>query len=120
MGLFAKLVERVSDNPVLFIFLRGILENNFKAIRAVIRKDLKAGAVRTLDLGCGPGAFSDLFESGDYVGVDMNKRYIAYAQRARKGTFIAGDARKVELPDGRFDQALIFGLLHHLPDDDVR
>jgi len=121
MGLFAKLVERVSDNPVLFIFFRGILENNFTAIRAVIRRDLKLGqGLRSVDLGCGPGAFSDLFDGDDYVGVDMNGRYIDYARRARKGAFVRGDARKVELPDARFDQALIFGLLHHLPDDDVR
>jgi ubiquinone/menaquinone biosynthesis C-methylase UbiE len=121
MGLFAKLVERVSDNPVLFIFFRGLLENNFTAIRGVIRSELKLGqGLRSLDLGCGPGAFSDLFEGDDYVGVDMNIRYIEFARRARKGTFVVGDARKVELPDARFDQALIFGLLHHLPDDDVR
>ena len=121
MGLFANLVERVSDNPVLFIFFRGILENNFKAIRAVVRKELKLGqGLRSLDLGCGPGAFSDLFDGDDYVGVDMNARYIEYARRARKGAFLRGDARKVELPDARFDQALIFGLLHHLPDEDVR
>jgi ubiquinone/menaquinone biosynthesis C-methylase UbiE len=121
MGLFAKLVERVSDHPVLFIFIRGILENDFKAIRAVIRRELELGrGLRCLDLGCGPGAFSDLFEGDDYVGVDLNARYIEYANRARKGSFVVGDARKLELPDARFDQTLIFGLLHHLPDDGVR
>lgn len=121
MGLFATVVEKISDHPVLFIFFRSILENNFKAIRAVIRKDLKLGqGLRTLDLGCGPGAFSDLFEKDDYVGVDLNPRYIEYARHHRKGTFVVGDATRIELPDRRFDQVLIFGLLHHLPDDDVR
>jgi ubiquinone/menaquinone biosynthesis C-methylase UbiE len=121
MGLFQTLVEKISDHPVLFIFIRGILENDFKAIRATIRQDLKLdGRLRSLDLGCGPGAFSDLFDGHDYVGVDMNARYIEHARRHRKGTFIAGDARRVELPDAGFDQILIFGLLHHLPDADVR
>ena len=121
MGLLAKLVERVSDNPVLFIFCRGIVENNFKAIRTVIRRDLELGrGLRSLDLGCGPGAFSDLFDGDDYVGVDMNARYIDYARRKRKGSFLVGDARSMHLPDSRFDQTLIFGLLHHLPDEDVR
>jgi len=120
MGLLATIVERVSDNPVLFIFFRGILENDFKAIRAVIRRDLKLGqGLRCLDLGCGPGAFSDLFHGDDYVGVDMNARYIGYASRKRKGEFVVGDARSTPLPDARFDQTLIFGLLHHLPDEDV-
>lgn len=121
MGLLAKVVEKISDHPVLFIFCRSLLENDFKAIRAVIRRDLKlAPGVRTLDLGCGPGAFSDLFEQGDYVGADLNPRYIDWARQHRKGTFVVADARQLELPDERFDQILIFGLLHHLPDEVVR
>lgn len=121
MGLLAKVVEKISDHPVLFIFCRSLLENDFKAIRAVIRRDLKlAPGVRTLDLGCGPGAFSDLFEQGDYVGADLNPRYIDWARQHRKGTFVLADARQLELPDERFDQILIFGLLHHLPDEVVR
>lgn len=120
MGLLSTVVEKVSDHPVLFIFFRSLLENDFKAIRKVMRDHLEFGAERrTLDLGCGPGAFSDLFEGNDYVGVDMNPRYIEHARRHRKGTFVVGDARKLELPDNRFDQAMIFGLLHHLSDDDV-
>jgi len=120
MGLLATIVERVSDNPVLFIFFRGIVENNFKAIRGVIRRDLKLGqGLRSLDLGCGPGAFSDLFDGDEYVGVDMNARYIDYARRKCRGSFVVGDARRMDLPDSGFDQTLIFGLLHHLPDEDV-
>jgi len=121
MGLLAKIVERISDHPVLFIFCRSLLENDFKAIRAVIRRDLRVGhGLRTLDLGCGPGAFADLFNGDDYVGADLNARYIDHARRHRRGTFLVSDARRVDLPDARFDQVLIFGLLHHLPDDDVR
>src|SRR6185503_5601510 len=91
VGLFAKLVETISDHPVLFIFLRGILENDFKAIRAVIRREMNLSpGVRTLDLGCGPGAFADLFEAGDYVGVDLNARYIDHARRTRRGVFVVG------------------------------
>ena len=121
MSLFGRLVQKISDNPVLFIFLRGILENDFKAIRSTIRREMDLGpGARTLDLGCGPGAFSDLFEKGDYVGVDLNVGYIDYARKTRKGAFIVSDAKHVDLPDGRFSQALIFGLLHHLPDEEVR
>lgn len=121
MGLFSTIVERVSDHPVLFIFIRGLLENDFKAIRAVIRRELRVGeGLSTLDLGCGPGAFAGLFAGDDYVGADLNARYVDYARKKYKGTFVHGDARKLDLPDGRFQQVLIFGLLHHLPDDDVR
>jgi len=121
MGFFATVIERVSDNPILFIFFRSLLENDFKSIRSVIRSELKLGeGLRTLDLGCGPGAFADLFHGDDYVGADINARYIDHARRHRRGSFVVGDARKLDLPDDRFDQVLIFGLLHHLPDDAVR
>ena len=121
MGLLSTVVEQVSDHPVLFIWIRSILENDFSAIRATIRASLSVQpGVRTLDLGCGPGAFSPMFDGGDYVGADLNARYIAYARGRFKGTFVVADARRVDLPAERFDQVLIFGLLHHLPDDDVR
>lgn len=121
MGLISKLVETISDHPVLFIFCRSVLENDFRAIRALIRRELRLGqGLRTLDFGCGPGAFADLFGGDDYVGADLNARYIEYARRHCKGTFVVADARKADLPDRRFDQVLIFGLLHHLPDEDVR
>lgn len=121
MSLLARLIEWVSDHPVLFIFFRGILENDFKAIRAIIRRELDLSpGTRTLDLGCGPGAFADLFTGQDYVGVDLNARYIEHARKHRPGAYQVGDARKLDLPDARFDQVLIFGLLHHLDDDAVR
>ena len=121
MSLLHSIVERISDNPVIFIFCRSLLENDFKAIRAVIRRHLRLGeGNRSLDLGCGPGAFADMFVGNDYVGADLNRRYIEWARKHRPGTFVVGDARSVDLPDDRFDQVLIFGLLHHLPDEDVK
>ncbi len=121
MGLFARLVERISDHPVLFIFIRGIVENDFKAIRAVIRRQLKPGiGLKSLDLGCGPGAFAAVFKGDDYVGVDLNPRYISHAQRHCPGRFLCCDARQTNLSDSFFDQVLIFGLLHHLSDEAVR
>ncbi len=121
MNLLAKIVEKISDHPVLFIFCRSLLENDFRAIRSIIRRDLDLGPGRSsLDLGCGPGAFSDMFAQGDYVGADLNRGYIEYARKHHKGSFLVADASRLDLPEARFDQILIFGLLHHLPDDTVR
>jgi SAM-dependent methyltransferase len=113
--MFSKLVAWISDQPAIFLFLRGVLENDFRAIRATIRAGLDGGAgVRTLDLGCGPGAFSTLFASEKYVGIDINPRYIEYARRHFKGEFQARDARATGLAEASVDQVLVFGLLHHL------
>jgi ubiquinone/menaquinone biosynthesis C-methylase UbiE len=118
--MFSKLISWLSDQPALFLFLRGVLENDFRAIRATIARglDMRAG-VRTLDLGCGPGAFSTPFPPETYVGIDINPRYIAYACRHFKGKFQVGDAQHVDLADRSVDQVLVFGLLHHLDDGTV-
>ena len=115
--MLSKLIAWLSDQPALFLFLRGVLENDFRAIRAIIARDLPGhGAARTLDLGCGPGAFSTLFDPEKYVGVDLNPRYLAHARQHFQGQFLVGDARRIEIADRAIDQVLVFGLLHHLDD----
>ena len=37
---------------------------------------------RVLDVGCGPGTNTAHFANADYLGVDINERYIRYARRA--------------------------------------
>lgn len=114
-------IEKLSDQPGIFLFCRGILEGNFKAIRQVIQERLPVSdGRRVLDVACGPGAFSDLFRPDSYCGVDLNENYIRYARRHYRGSFACMDARRLDFPESSFDDALIFGLLHHLDDDDVR
>ncbi len=114
-------IEKLSNHPGLFLFCRAILEGNFKAIRQIIRDRLPVEpGRRILDVACGPGAFSVLFPPESYCGVDINQRYISYASRHYRGSFSVMDARKLEFDDASFDDALIFGLLHHLNDEDAK
>jgi len=119
--LLRYVIEKLSNQPGIFLFCRGILEGNFKTIRQVIQERLPvADGRRVLDLACGPGAFSDLFQPNSYCGVDLNESYIGYARRHYRGSFECMDARRLDFPEASFDDALIFGLLHHLDDDDAR
>ncbi len=114
------IIEKLSNHPGLFLFCRGLLEADFTAIRQTIQENLPSGdGHRVLDVACGPGAFSPLFAPDGYAGIDINPRYISYARSHFKGNFSVQDARKMEFEDGSFDQALIYGLLHHLSDEDV-
>jgi len=110
------LAARVAQNPALFMACRSILENGFRQVRRHIRAELRPGS-GTLHLGCGTGAFADLF-TGEYTGIDLNRRYIEYARAHRRGTFLNRDATAIG-EVGPFAQVLIFGLLHHLTDDQV-
>ncbi|HEU4946641.1 MAG TPA: methyltransferase domain-containing protein [Kribbella sp.] len=79
--------------------------------------------MRVLDVGCGTGDVVEYLEGVDYVGVDINPRYIEAAGRAHagKGRFLTTSVD--ELPTdrlGRFDAVIAIGLLHHVSDDIVR
>ncbi|MGH7663007.1 MAG: class I SAM-dependent methyltransferase [Gemmatimonadaceae bacterium] len=77
------------------------------------------GARRVLDVGCGPGTNARHFSHTEYVGVDVNQRYIEHARRSCTGTFLVADAAapaplaSVGQP-GTFDFVLANSLLHHL------
>jgi len=112
---------RILGHPVLSVFVRAVLEDDLEAVRATVRRHLVLDRrLRTLELGCGPGILADLFESQDYVGVDPNRRHVEHARRRRPGFFIVADPRQLDLPNGRFDQVLISGMFHRLPDAGVR
>jgi len=79
------------------------------------------GRVRSvLDVACGPGTNTSNFTKSDYLGIDLNERYIQDARRRHGRDFIAVDARiYTAAPQSRFDFILINSFLHHLNTEDV-
>ena len=55
----------------------------------------------------------------NYTGIDLNSNYIEYANKNYRGTFEVQDARALAFAEDSFDDVLVYGLLHHLEDDDV-
>ncbi|HXV60880.1 MAG TPA: class I SAM-dependent methyltransferase [Vicinamibacteria bacterium] len=119
-NMLHAVIEKLSNYPRLFLFCRGLFESNFIVIRSTIREHLGSSPERrVIDVACGPGAFSDLFDEGSYTGIDLNPNYVRYAREHYRGTFELQDARALDFPQGSFDDALVYGLLHHLDDVDV-
>jgi len=105
----------------VFMFLRRILEANFKAQKKVLQNDFapKVGE-KILDIGCGTGEFSVFFQSAVYTGIDTEKKYIDYAQRNYKGKFLTIDATQLPFSENAFDKIIIMGVLHHMNDEQCR
>lgn len=79
------------------------------------------GVRRVLDVACGPGTNTHHFAGSDYLGVDINERYIRNARKRHGRTFIAADVREYGLDTGeKFDFILVNSFLHHLNDEEVR
>ena len=78
------------------------------------------GIRRVLDVACGPGTNTKYFAGADYLGIDINERYIQDARRRYSRNFVAADVLTyVAPPDDRFDFVLVNSFLHHLPTKDV-
>jgi cyclopropane fatty-acyl-phospholipid synthase-like methyltransferase len=78
-----------------------------------------------LDIGCGTGKILDyLPKSVEYVGVDLNQKYIAYASEKykKRARFISADVSDLSefIPRSeKFDIILATALLHHLDDEEI-
>ena len=83
----------------------------------VWRHNERSSIRRVLDVGCGPGTNSAEFTGLDYLGVDINPAYIAYARHRHSGAFAVADVRSDSIPGrGTYDFVLVNSLLHHLDD----
>lgn len=118
--MFEKLLDRVSQLPFLWSLLRRIVEADFKGEKALIStelKPLKPNDQRLfLDFGCGTGEFANCFSVENYVGIDLSRQYLSFAQQTQKGNFVAMNGIALAFKSESFDAALVVGVLHHLPD----
>ena len=70
---------------------------------------------RVLDVGCGPGTNTAHFAHAEYVGIDINPRYVAWARRRHRREFVVADIRTYAFPgDRKFDFVLVNSFLHHV------
>jgi SAM-dependent methyltransferase len=76
---------------------------------------------KVLDIGCGPGDMLENLPAVDYLGFDINPRYVEAARKrfSNRGRFFCGDVglTAIDREAGSFDLVLATGVLHHLDDD---
>lgn len=101
-------IYRIWQRPFARMKLRPVLEEN----------DLSR-VKRVLDAGCGPGINTRCFDRSTYIGVDINKRYVASARMRHSRSFVVADVTRSPFREGEFDFILLNSLLHHLRDDEV-
>ncbi|HEY7864034.1 MAG TPA: class I SAM-dependent methyltransferase, partial [Thermoanaerobaculia bacterium] len=87
----------------------------------ILRHNDLGSASRVLDVGCGPAINTSFFSSGEYLGLDINPRYISYARRKTGREFLVADMTRWA-PQGseRFDFVLVNSFFHHVDDQYAR
>jgi trans-aconitate methyltransferase len=108
-----KLIDTIMSLPPVYrLWMAPFAERKIAPILA--HNDLRR-ARRVLDVGCGPGTNTHHFSSAEYLGIDLNERYIQDALSRYDKRFIAADVAKfVVAPDERFDFILVNSFLHHI------
>jgi SAM-dependent methyltransferase len=81
-------------------------------LRPVFQHNDMSRVRRVLDVGCGPGTNAAHFHSVDYLGLDLNPKYIERAQRKYARSFQVADVTTYAF-DRKFDFVLMNSLLHH-------
>jgi SAM-dependent methyltransferase len=111
-------VERIMEQPWVYrLWQAPFAEKKFSPVQRYIDH---VSVRRVLDVGCGPGTNAAKFRHVEYVGVDINEKYLAMGRAKYPGLFIQADLATADLSHlGTFDTILVNSFLHHLPDDAV-
>ena len=108
--------------PAVYRLFVRLVGSNYREtyVREYVRP---VAGQRLFDIGCGPGDVLAYLPDVDYVGVDLNARYIRAANRrfGQRGIFRHENVADTVVRDAAsFDTVMANGLLHHLTDDEVR
>jgi len=86
-----------------------------KYVTKLLSGKINFSGKRVLDFGCGTGSYSFLFDPDKYLGVDVDGKRIAYAQKHYpKYKFQKIDANTLKIEKDKFDYIFIVSVLHHL------
>jgi SAM-dependent methyltransferase len=87
----------------------------------VLRHNDLSRVRRVLDAACGPGTNSGFFPHADYLGIDINDRYLDYARRIYGRRYVQADLLDYNVDtNGRFDFVLVNSFFHHVDDAGTR
>jgi ubiquinone/menaquinone biosynthesis C-methylase UbiE len=102
--------------PAVFGFMNCIPMNPYQEV--IVREADLGPDAKVLDLGCGRGHLSTVFDADRYVGIDSAATFIAHAQRRNpRYTYRVMDATRLEFDDSSFDCVVVMGVFHHMDDE---
>jgi 2-polyprenyl-3-methyl-5-hydroxy-6-metoxy-1,4-benzoquinol methylase len=119
-------IRRILEFPFVYETFQTLVGHK-AFIRRLVKDFIQPfPGARILDIGCGTCAILDELPNDiEYVGVDLNPKYVESAKSRYKdnnATFYCGrvdDMVDKEHKFGQFDIALAIGILHHIGDNEA-
>ena len=111
-------VDAILDRPALYRLWQAPFAN--KKLEPLFRYNDMAKVGKVLDVGCGPGTNTRHFIDSDYLGIDLNQRYINNARERYRCRFVVADVTRFSNEcRERFDFILVNSILHHIDKPNV-
>jgi ubiquinone/menaquinone biosynthesis C-methylase UbiE len=115
-------IHKFFSFPLVYSLTQKIMSGEKKR-ETIVKKIVKKNST-VLDIGCGTGKIIEALPNVNYYGYDISEVYINYAKKKYnkpnikffRKKFTSADLKK--LP--KFDYVLLFGILHHLGDIEVK
>lgn len=108
---------KITSPVFIYNLLRLLLENGFKKQKQILRDSFikDSSGSRILDLGCGTGTYTGLFNPDSYFGLEINLEYIKDAKQHKEGNFVRADGSFLPFKNDTFGQVCSIAVFHHLP-----
>lgn len=116
-------MRSVLSNPVVYNFFGRLMGLQDK-YRLYVEEFIKPfPGIKILDIGCGTAAILNFLPSDvDYIGYDVNFKYIEYAKKKyeRRAKFYNERVADMQFSHlEMFDVVMADGLMHHLPENEA-
>jgi SAM-dependent methyltransferase len=109
----SKYSQAYFDNPELWSPAVWQLREGDRERARLAAEWLPGEVSSVLDVGCGNGVFTDLFEPNRFkVGLDLSRAALQQVTAPR----LLADASRLPFTDGSFDASLSMEMLEHLPE----
>ncbi len=114
-------VHKIFSYPLFYSLTQKIMSG--VSTRGALVKNVINTNSKILDIGCGTAKIIDSLPVVDYYGYDISKKYISYAKKkynSEQNKFFCKKFNSNELSKlPKFDFILLFGIIHHLDDDEL-
>jgi SAM-dependent methyltransferase len=109
--------------PFLYNLFQSVVGGNALRRRIIQNHARARPGDKVIDIGCGPAQALQSLPDVEYLGLDIDPKYIAFARRTYgdKGIFVVGNTRSLR-GDTRFKDAdivIAVSVLHHLDDEEA-
>ena len=112
--------HKIFSYPLIYSLTQKIMSGI--SVRSNLVKEIKYNS-KVLEIGCGTAKIIDSLPPVYYYGYDISKKYINYAKNKytlKNYFFFCKEFKSKEIKKiPKFDFVLLFGLIHHLSDQDI-